>query len=85
MKVDIMNKKEKNRRLKYGALATVITVLGVLLVHLIEYVTMRFANPIHRLLGEGGTTFLTRISGMLLAAIATQLMVNAVLSIIAGM
>ena len=27
-----MNKKEKNRRLKYGALATVITVLGVLLV-----------------------------------------------------
>ena len=25
-----MNKKEKNRRLKYGALATVITVLGVL-------------------------------------------------------
>lgn len=68
-----------------GTASIVAVILGVLLVHLIEYVTMRFANPIHKLLGEGGITFLTRISGMLLAAIATQLMVNAVLSIIAGM
>ena len=59
-------------------------VLAVLLVHIIEYITTRFANPIHRLLGEGGTIFLTKIAGMLLAAIATQLMINAVLAIIEG-
>lgn len=68
-----------------GPWSIVAVVLGVLVVHVVEYVTMRFANPIHKLLGEGGTTFLTRISGMLLAAIATQLMINAVLDIIAGM
>lgn len=59
-------------------------VVAILLVHIIEYITMRFANPIHRLIGEGGTMFLTKIAGMLLAAIATQLMINAVLSIIQG-
>lgn len=68
-----------------GVGSIVAAIVAVLIVHVVEYVTMRFANPIHRLLGEGGTIFLTRISGMLLAAIAVQLMVNAVLSIIEGM
>ncbi|MCF2707372.1 MarC family protein [Arcanobacterium haemolyticum] len=57
---------------------------AMLLVHLIEWMTMRFANPINRLLGEGGIIFLTRIAGMLLAAIATQLMINAVLALVNG-
>lgn len=59
--------------------------VGLILVHIIEWITMRFANPISRLLGEGGIIFLTRISGMLLAAIATQLMINGILEIVAGM
>ncbi|AWE42147.1 MULTISPECIES: MarC family protein [unclassified Actinobaculum] len=59
-------------------------VVAMVLVHLVEWVTMYFGNPLHRLLGEGGTMFLVRISGMLLAAIATQLMIDAVLTIVAA-
>jgi multiple antibiotic resistance protein len=58
--------------------------LALIVVHVVEWITMRFANPISRLLGEGGIIFLTRISGMLLAAIATQLMINGILAIVAG-
>lgn len=57
-------------------------ICALLLVHLIEWITMRFANPISRLLGEGGIIFLTRIAGMLLAAIATQLIIDAILAIV---
>jgi len=57
-------------------------IIALLLLHLVEWLSMRFANPISRLLGEGGIIFLTRISGMLLAAIATQLMIDAVLTIV---
>ena len=52
-----------------GVVGILCVIAAVLLVHLIEWVTMRFANPLHRVLGEGGTIFLTKISGMLLAAI----------------
>ena len=57
---------------------------AVLLVHIIEWLTMRFANPLNRILGEGGTIFLTRISGMLLAAIAVQLIISGVTSVVKG-
>ncbi len=67
-----------------GRNGIIAVVVAILLVHVIEYITMRFANPIHRLIGEGGTMFLTKIAGMLLAAIATQLMINAILAIIQG-
>ncbi|WP_182050420.1 MarC family protein [Changpingibacter yushuensis] len=63
-----------------GGIMTII--IALLLLHLVEWLSMRFANPISRLLGEGGIIFLTRISGMLLAAIATQLMIDAVLTIV---
>lgn len=66
-----------------GGIISIIAALVIL--HLIEWLSMRFANPISKLLGEGGIVFLTRISGMLLAAIATQLMIDAVLTIIEGM
>ena len=59
-------------------------VAAVLLVHIIEWLTMRFANPLNRILGEGGTIFLTRISGMLLAAIAVQLIISGVTSVVKG-
>src|SRR5690606_5940769 len=38
-----------------------------------------FSNVIHRVLGDGGTTLVTRLAGLLLAAIAAQLMADAVL------
>jgi multiple antibiotic resistance protein len=52
--------------------------LGVLLVHLCLWLAMRFAGVIHRLLGDSGTTLVTRIAGLLLAAIAVQLVADAV-------
>ncbi len=52
--------------------------LGILLVHVCLYLAMRFAGVIHRLLGDSGTTLVTRIAGLLLAAIAVQLVADAV-------
>ena len=43
---------------------------------------MRFAGAIHRVLGDGGTTLVTRLAGLLLAAIAVQLMADAVFAFI---
>lgn len=47
-------------------------------VHLVLWAAMRFATVIARVLGKGGISVLTRISGLLLAAIAVQLMADAV-------
>jgi multiple antibiotic resistance protein len=62
-----------------GTLAdwTAIAV-GIVLVHLCLWLAMRFAGVIHRLLGDSGTTLVTRIAGLLLAAIAVQLVADAV-------
>jgi multiple antibiotic resistance protein len=48
------------------------------LVHVCLWLAMRFAGRIRRVLGEGGTTLITRISGLLLSAIAVQLVADAV-------
>ncbi|NLE72911.1 MAG: MarC family protein [Actinomycetales bacterium] len=52
--------------------------LGILAVHLCLWLAMRFASGIHRVLKESGTTLITRIAGLLLAAIAVQLVADAV-------
>jgi multiple antibiotic resistance protein len=68
-----------------GPLADYVAIgLGVLLVHVCLWLAMRFAGQIHRLLGQGGTTLVTRIAGLLLSAIAVQLVANAVRAFIAA-
>jgi multiple antibiotic resistance protein len=52
--------------------------VGIVLVHLALYLAMRFAGQVHRLLGEGGVMLVTRIAGLLLSAIAVQLVADAV-------
>lgn len=52
--------------------------LGVVAVHLCLWLAMRFAGGIHRVLKDSGTTLVTRIAGLLLAAIAVQLVADAV-------
>ena len=52
--------------------------LGILGVHVALFLAMRFAGGIHRLLGQGGVTLVTRIAGLLLSAIAVQLVADAV-------
>ena len=58
--------------------------LGVLLVHVSLWLVMRFAGRIRRLLGQSGTTLVTRIAGLLLSAIAVQLVADAVRGFAAG-
>ncbi|MBI4941064.1 MULTISPECIES: MarC family protein [unclassified Kineosporia] len=52
--------------------------LGVLGVIVVLYLTMRFAGVLHRLLRDSGVTLVTRIAGLLLSAIAVQLVADAV-------
>jgi MarC family membrane protein len=58
-----------------AALAAVTVVL---------WLTMRFSTVIHKILRPSGVELLTRIAGLLLSAIAVQLVVSAVRAFVAG-
>ena len=58
--------------------------LGVIGVHLTIWIAMRFSLPILRLIRESGVLLVTRIAGLLLSAIAVQLVADAVRAFIAG-
>jgi len=52
--------------------------LAVAALHITLYLSMRFANVVRRILRDSGTILVTRIAGLLLAAIAVQLIADAV-------
>ena len=54
----------------------IAVIVAVVLAHLVMWLTMRFSLMLSRLLGPGGIMLLTKISGLLLAAIATQLIME---------
>jgi multiple antibiotic resistance protein len=58
--------------------------LGVVLVHVAMWLAMRFSLPILRVLREGGVVLVSRIAGLLLSAIAVQLVADAVRAFVAG-
>ncbi|WP_435768902.1 MarC family protein [Nocardioides sp. SYSU DS0651] len=58
--------------------------LGVVGVHLTLWLAMRYSLPILRVIREGGVLLVTRIAGLLLSAIAVQLVADAVRAFIAG-
>jgi multiple antibiotic resistance protein len=58
--------------------------LGVVLVHVCLWAAMRYSLPILRLIRESGVLLVTRIAGLLLSAIAVQLVADAVRAFIAG-
>jgi multiple antibiotic resistance protein len=62
----------------------VAVAAGVVGVHVIMWITMRFSEGILKLLRESGVTLVTRISGLLLSAIAVQLVADAVRAFIEG-
>ena len=62
----------------YSAIA-----VGILAVHLLVYLALRFSVGITRIIREAGIVLLTRISGLLLSAIAVQLIANSVRGFIA--
>ncbi len=57
-------------------------IVAVVLMHLVMWATMRFSVELARFLGTGGVMILTKISGLLLAAIATQMIMNGVFAFI---
>jgi multiple antibiotic resistance protein len=70
---------------RIDAPADVVAVtLGVVGIHLVLWLTMRYSVGILRLIKESGVTLVTRISGLLLSAIAVQLVADAVRAFIAG-
>jgi multiple antibiotic resistance protein len=62
----------------------VAVALGVILVHVALWLSMRFSMPILRVIREGGVVLVSRIAGLLLSAIAVQLVADAVRAFIAG-
>lgn len=63
----------------FGAVA-----LGVVAVHVCLWLAMRFSLPILRVLRASGVLLLTRIAGLLLSAIAVQMVADAVRAFIAA-
>jgi multiple antibiotic resistance protein len=62
----------------FGAAAAIVA--GIVAVHLVLYLALRFANVILRLIREGGVLLVTRISGLLLSAIAVQLIATSAIA-----
>jgi multiple antibiotic resistance protein len=52
--------------------------VGIVLIHVVMWLTLRFSGVIMRVLGENGVLLVTRIAGLLLSAIAVQLVADAV-------
>jgi len=53
---------------------------GIVSVHVVLYLALRFAVVILRIIREGGVLLVTRISGLLLSAIAVQLVADSALA-----
>ncbi len=64
---------------RYSAIAAALALVLILL-----WITLRYSLALIRLLKEGGITLLTRIFGLLLAAISVQLIAQAVQGFIKG-
>ena len=58
--------------------------LGIVAVHLLVFLSLYFSVTITRVIREAGIVLLTRISGLLLSAIAVQLLANSVKGFIAA-
>ena len=56
---------------------------GILAIHLVVYLSLRFSVGITKLIKESGIVLLTRIAGLLLSAIAVQLVADSVRGFIA--
>ncbi|MGA9870328.1 MAG: MarC family protein [Rhodococcus sp. (in: high G+C Gram-positive bacteria)] len=62
----------------------VAVAAAIVTIHLVFFVVLRFSTVLIRILGVGGITLLARIAGLLLAAIAVQLIADSVRGFITG-
>ncbi|MCJ7725354.1 MAG: MarC family protein [Acidimicrobiia bacterium] len=68
-----------------GRVSYIATLIGALLaVLVIVYLGFRLAIPIQRVLGETGIAVVTRVLGIILAALSVQLVIDGVVSVAAG-
>ena len=56
----------------------VALALGIVAVHVVLWLFLRFSVVIIRVIKDSGVTLITRIAGLLLSAIAVQLVADAV-------
>jgi multiple antibiotic resistance protein len=56
--------------------------IGVVLIHLLIFLALRYSTVLSRILGKSGISMMTRIVGLLLAAIGVQLLANSVFGFI---
>jgi multiple antibiotic resistance protein len=57
--------------------------LAIAAVHIVLWIFMRFSVSIIRVIKENGVELVTRIAGLLLAALAVQLIINAIRALVA--
>ncbi|MDI2035428.1 MarC family protein [Paenarthrobacter nitroguajacolicus] len=68
-----------------GELSEYLAVgLGIAVVLASLYLAMRFAGVVQRVLGENGVELVTRIAGLLLSAIAVQMIADSVTAFVKG-
>ena len=59
-----------------------ITALMLLIVLVLTLLTLKLANPIHKLIGNAGSNIMIRVMGLILAALATQQILEGITNII---
>jgi multiple antibiotic resistance protein len=60
---------------------TAVLIGALVAVLFIVYVGFRLADPIHRVLGDTGTSVVTRVLGIILAAVSVQMVIDGVTSV----
>lgn len=65
-----------------GSTQLLALTVGVVAVHVLIWAAMRFSGVIAKVLGDAGITIVTRIAGLLLAAIGVQLIADAIFGFI---
>ena len=72
-------------RQAHGQLGSYLALaLAILVVHLVLFVCLRFSGAVIRLIRESGIVLMAKVAGLLLAAIAVQLVANAVRGFVTG-
>lgn len=67
---------------RFGVIDQGLTALVMLGVLLAAYICMRLADPIIRLIGHSGSAIVSRVMGMILASVAANSVLSAVLNIV---
>jgi multiple antibiotic resistance protein len=67
-------------RRAHGADDAYAIAAGIVAVHIVLYLSLRFSGVILRVIRESGVSLITRISGLLLSAIAVQLVADSAIA-----